>query len=213
MLAVLKICMKWYKENRTPKGAVQREQYCKPVRIEEDVPLLGEGIFLKECDCEQVGSQIFSNYDFAAQREKKKKNKPSTGLDSYRNKRKGYFYDNLGLEKRLLLPCIRIVEEADGCYRIKWFDQGIGKPRRRGGNEDFMKQGSKLAGEPNVLNETAFILKKSESGLLKYNYRKQNFDGQYYLCYTVYMVNTDVLTQKVFLRAYDYKYEQMADLF
>ena len=213
MLAVLKIRMTWTKENRTPEGAVLREQYCKPVRIEEDVPLLGEGIFLKECDCEQGGSQIFSNYDFAAQREKKKKNKPSTGLDNYRNKRKGYFYDNLGLEKRLLLPCIRIVEEADGCYRIKWFDQGIGKPRRRGGNEDFMKQGSKLAGEPNVLNETAFILKKSESGLLKYNYRKQNFDGQYYLCYTVYMVNTDVLTQKVFLRAYDYKYEQMADLF
>lgn len=76
MLAVLKICMKWYKENRTPKGAVQREQYCKPVRIEEDVPLLGEGIFLKECDCVQVGSQISSNYDFAAQREKKQKNKP-----------------------------------------------------------------------------------------------------------------------------------------
>lgn len=130
MLAVLKIRMTWTKENRTPEGAVLREQYCKPVRIEEDVPLLGEGIFLKECDCEQVGSQIFSNYDFAAQREKKKKNKPSTGLDNYRNKRKGYFYDNLGLEKRLLLPCIRIVEEADGCYRIKWFDQGIGKPRR-----------------------------------------------------------------------------------
>lgn len=64
-----------------------------------------------------------------------------------------------------------------------------------------------------MLNETAFILKKGESGLLKYNYRKQNFDGQYYLCYTMYMVNTDVLTRKVFLRAYDYKYEQMADLF
>lgn len=48
---------------------------------------------------------------------------------------------------------------------------------------------------------------------MKYNYRKQNFDGQYYLCYTMYMVNTDVLTRKVFLRAYDYKYEQMADLF
>ena len=50
MLAVLKIRMTWTKENRTPEGAVLREQYCKPVRIEEDVPLLGEGIFLKECD-------------------------------------------------------------------------------------------------------------------------------------------------------------------
>lgn len=81
MLAVLKIRMTWTKENRTPEGAVLREQYCKPVEIEEEVPLLGEGIFLKECDCEQVGSQIFSNYDFAAQREKKKKNKPSTARD------------------------------------------------------------------------------------------------------------------------------------
>lgn len=80
MLAVLKIRMTWTKENRTPEGAVLREQYCKPVRIEEDVPLLGEGIFLKECDCEQVGSQIFSNYDFAAQREKKRKISPPQDL-------------------------------------------------------------------------------------------------------------------------------------
>lgn len=80
MLAVLKIRMTWTKENRTPEGAVLREQYCKPVEIEEEVPLLGEGIFLKECDCEQVGSQIFSNYDFAAQREKKRKISPPQHL-------------------------------------------------------------------------------------------------------------------------------------
>ena len=42
----------------------------------------------------------------------------------------------------------------------------------------------------------------------------QYFDGeQYYLCFYVYMVNTDVLTRDAFLRKYDYEYEQMADLF
>ena len=229
MLAVLKIRMKWNKENRTPKGAVQREQYYKPVQIEEDVSLAGKGIFLKECDYEQMGSQIYSDQEYAAQRKQavlKKNNKPFAGLDRYeeqsayraeqaRQKRKGTFYaDILALEKRDLLRCISIIEEGNDCYRIKWFDQGIGMPRRRGGNEDFMKRGAKLAGQPNVLNETAFILKKGESGLLKYNFRMQYFDGeQYYLCFYVYMVNTDVLTRDVFLRKYDYEYEQMADLF
>ncbi len=229
MLAVLKIRMKWNKENRTPKGAVQREQYYKPVQIEEDVSLAGKGIFLKESDYEQMGSQIYSDQEYAAQRKQavlKKKNKPFAGLDRYeeqsayraeqaRQKRKGTFYaDILALEKRDLLRCISIIEEGNDCYRIKWFDQGIGMPRRRGGNEDFMKRGAKLAGQPNVLNETAFILKKGESGLLKYNFRMQYFDGeQYYLCFYVYMVNTDVLTRDAFLRKYDYEYEQMADLF
>lgn len=223
MLAVLKICMKWNKENRMPKDAIQREQYYKPVLIEEDVPLIGKGIFLKECDYEQVGSQIHSDREKAVL---EKKNKPFAGLDRYEEqsafraeqalqKRKGIFYDDiLALEKRDLLRCISIIEEADDCYRIKWFDQGIGMPRRRGGNEDFMKRGAKLAGQPNVLNETAFILKKGESGLLKYNFRMQYFDGeQYYLCFYVYMVNTEVLTRDVFLREYDYAYDQMADLF
>lgn len=223
MLAVLKIRMKWNKENRMPKDAIQREQYYKPVLIEEDVPLIGKGIFLKECDYEQVGSQIHSDREKAVL---EKKNKPFAGLDRYEEqnafraeqalqKRKGIFYDDiLALEKRDLLRCISIIEEADDCYRIKWFDQGIGMPRRRGGNEDFMKRGAKLAGQPNVLNETAFILKKGESGLLKYNFRMQYFDGeQYYLCFYVYMVNTEVLTRDVFLREYDYAYDQMADLF
>lgn len=206
-----------------PKDAIQREQYYKPVLIEEDVPLIGKGIFLKECDYEQVGSQIHSDREKAVL---EKKNKPFAGLDRYEEqnafraeqalqKRKGIFYDDiLALEKRDLLRCISIIEEADDCYRIKWFDQGIGMPRRRGGNEDFMKRGAKLAGQPNVLNETAFILKKGESGLLKYNFRMQYFDGeQYYLCFYVYMVNTEVLTRDVFLREYDYAYDQMADLF
>lgn len=228
MLAVLQICMKWTKENRTPKGAVQREQYYKPIRIEEDVPLSGKGIFLKVCDYDQVGSEIRSDQDYAlqwGQAKHEQKNKPFTGLDEYeeqrafracqsRQQRKGAFYDRLALEKRNLIPCIRIVEEAGGCCRIKWFDQGLGMPRRRGGNEDFMKQGARLAGQPNVLNETAFILNKDESGRLKYNYRMQYFDGeQYYLCYDVYLVNADVLTREVFLREYDYEYDQMADLF
>ncbi len=225
MLAVLQICMKWTKENRTPKGAVEREQYYQPVQIEEDVVLSGKGIFLKQCVYDQVGSRIWSDQDYTAQQDRNQKNKPFTGLDGYeerralcasqsRQQRKGTFYEILALEKRNLVPCIRIVEEANDCYRIRWFEQGIGMPRRRGGNEDFMKKGARLAGEPNVLNETAFILQKGESGMLKHNYRKQYFDGdQYYLCYYMYMVNVDVLTRDVFLRVYDYEYDQMADLF
>ena len=148
-----------------PKDAIQREQYYKPVLIEEDVPLIGKGIFLKECDYEQVGSQIHSDREKAVL---EKKNKPFAGLDRYEEqnafraeqalqKRKGIFYDDI-LAKRNLLRCISIIEEADDCYRIKWFDQGIGMPRRRGGNEDFMKRGAKLAGQPNVLNKAAFHL-------------------------------------------------------
>lgn len=35
-------------------------------------------------------------------------------------------------------------------------------PKRRGGNEDLYKKGMKLAGRPNVLNETAFVLEEGK---------------------------------------------------
>ena len=86
-------------------------------------------------------------------------------------------------------------------------------PHRRGGNEDLYKAGTKLAGKPNVLNETAFVLKTGQAGVLKYNYRYTSFHGQWYKCYLVYVVNEEQLTHNVFVRKYDYEYNQLADLF
>lgn len=48
-------------------------------------------------------------------------------------------------------------------YRIKWYDNGEGMPRRRGGNEDLYKKGFKYTGKPNTLNETAFVLQEGQA--------------------------------------------------
>ena len=226
MLAILLITMEWTKESRTQKGAVQRQEYYRPVIIEEDVPLSGNGIFYKRCDYYQKRGQICYRQDISAASQRQyrdqNKNEPFTGADEYSEKKmlrynrniqrdRGTFYDMTGIEK-VNLPCIHIVEMTDDAYRVKWYDQGL-VPRRRGGNEDMYQAGAKLAGRPNVLNETAFILQKGESGMLKYNCRQTSFDEQWYECYYVYMVNTDTLTRDVFLRTYDYEYDQLADLF
>ncbi|MDE5824727.1 MAG: hypothetical protein K2H91_08630 [Lachnospiraceae bacterium] len=227
MLAILLINMEWTKESRTPKGAVQREKYYQPVIIEEEVPLSGDGIFLKRCNYYQERGHVSYRQGILAAREKQywdeTRNEPFTGYDEYGEKRalkhnrsiqrdRGTFYDMAGIEK-VPIPCIHIDEETDSVYRVKWYDCEMGMPRRRGGNEDLYRSGAKLAGRPNVLNETAFILQKGESGVLKYNYRLSYYNGQWYECYYVYMVNADTLTRDVFMRTYDYEYDQLADLF
>ena len=47
MLAILMTEMKWYKKDRTPAGAVLRQQYYIPRKIDEHVSLSGTGIFYK----------------------------------------------------------------------------------------------------------------------------------------------------------------------
>lgn len=150
MLAILLVEMEWLKENRTSEGAIQRQEYYKPVKIEDEVILKGDGIFFKKCQYYQKGNVIQSASEISDKLDAKQK------------------------------------EE---------------------------NKGSPFSGQPNVLNETAFLLDEGKSGLLKYNYRHISYHGQWYKCYYVYIVNTKVLTQDVFIRNYDYEYNQLADLF
>lgn len=112
------------------------------------------------------------------------------------------------------IPYIRIGAKTGDAWQIWWYDSGKGLPGRRGGNEDLYRPGARLAGRPNVLNETAFILKKGESGRLRYNYRPPPFDDQCqsYVFHDVYMVHTDQMARDIFMRTYDYEYKQLADL-
>lgn len=179
---------------------------------------------LWECCYYQNENEVRSSFEISdrldAQLKEEGKGQAFTGEKEYEQKsaqrrherirrERGTFY----LLEKIDIPCISIEEEQNNCYRIKWFDNGCGMPRRRGGNEDFGKKGHKLAGQPNVLNETAFILEEGKAGVLKYNYRCSYYDGQWYKCYYVYVVNEKVLTQEIFLRDYDYEYNQLADLF
>lgn len=224
MLAVLLIEMQWLKENRTPNGAIQRQKYYRPLRIEDEVKLSGDGIFLKKCRYYQCGNSILSDLEISNRLDKKLNEegigKAFTGSDEREQrlaglriqsiqKDRGTFYE---IEK-LDIPCVTITAEQNNCYRIKWFDYGKGMPRRRGGNENLYKKGAKFAGNPNILNETAFILEEGKAGVLKYNYRYVSYDGQWYTCYYVYVVNDKTLTQDIFVRDYDYEYNQLADLF
>lgn len=187
MLAILQIKMQWTKDSRTPTGSRQRQTYYKPVMIENDVSLSGNGIFVKKCNYLQQSGVVKCDMEVS----------------------KGVFYS----PDKVDIPCVEIIEEAERDYRIKWFDDGRGMPKRRGGNEDLYVKGAKLAGRPNTLNETAFILREGESGVLRYNYRLTSYHGQWYECYYVYIVNAKELWQDVFIREYTYDYNQLADLF
>jgi len=223
MLAILLIEMEWSKDSRTPQGAAARQQYYKPVLIDEDVNLSGEGVFVKKCKFYQKDNIIQSASELvdaqAIRLDKETKGQNFTGNDEYEQRRmrkgiqsiikaKGVFVPI----ERIDIPCIA-VEKEENDYRIKWFDYKGGMPRRRGGNEDFGKAGARLAGEPNVLNETAFILKEGQSGMLKYNYRYTSYHGQWYKCFYVYVVNCNEMTNDAFIREYNFEYSRMADLF
>lgn len=224
MLAILFIEVDWLKENRTPGGAIQRQKYYKPVKIEDEIKLVGEDIFYKKCSYHQRGDSVYSDMDAVDRANKelyeKGKGKAFTGseeeahrwakikmMNTYKDKGAFYKLENIDI------PCVTIKEEMESCYRVIWSDQEHGMPRRRGGNEDLYINGSKLVGQPNRLNETAFVLQEGQSGVLKYNYRYTSYHGQWYKCYYVYIVNGKTLTKDIFLREYDYEYDQLADLF
>ena len=224
MLAILLVEMMWYKEDRTPNGAVLRRSYYHPVKIEEEVDLSGKGVFYKQCYYQQQGTTVFSNGDIFEKKsiEQKKKKCQTPFMQKHEReersaarwsrrvqKERGSFYSI----EEIKFPYLTISEEENESYRIKWYDNGIGMPRRRGGNEDLYIKGAKLAGQANILNETAFLLAEGEAGVLKYNCRCTSFEGQWYQCYYVYMVNEKQLTHDIFLRDYDYEYSQLADLF
>ncbi len=224
MLAILLIEMTWYKRDKTPERAVLRQRYYRPVRIENGVELQGTGVFYKQCFYRQDGDRIVSGEEVFWQWEQSRradnKGSPFMGRDEREERRAGSGQKAIRKERgaflnmeKLKIPCVSVSEEAEEGYRIRWYDYGCGMPRRRGGNEEFCNKGSELAGKPNTLNETAFILREGEAGMLRYNYRYTSFEDQWYRCYHVYAVNAIHLTQDVFLRNYDYEYNQMAHLF
>lgn len=221
MLAVLCIKMIWDKDNRTPEGSLMRKQYFEPVMIEKDVSLQGNGVFFKTCVYRQSGNEIIADKDiYMAENENLlQKEKEKIVINEQEHHLKGRWKECLQREKgsfipleKIMLPCIEIVEEED-YYRIKWFDGGLGCIRRQGGNEDFGKKGAKLSGRPNTLNETAFKLCVGQSGRIRWNNRYASYHGQWYEQYQLYFVNASELTRDIFVRKYDYSYEQMADLF
>lgn len=224
MLAILLIEMKWSKESRTPNGALQRQKFYKPVRIEDGVNLSGDGIFVKKCHYYQCGNTITSDVEVSDNLDRRLyemgKGKAFTESDEREQRMAVLRAKSVQKDKGSFckiedhdIPCVMVNEEANNCYRIKWSDSEYAMPRRRGGNEDFYHKGTKLAGQPNRLNETAFILEEGKAGLLKYNYRYSSYHGQWYKCYYVYVVNEKILTQDIFMREYDYEYNQLADLF
>ena len=63
MLAILQIKMSWTKDSRTPIGSRQRQEYYKPILIENDVSLSGNGIFVKTCNYWQQNGVILYNVE------------------------------------------------------------------------------------------------------------------------------------------------------
>lgn len=202
MLAVQKIKMFWTKRNRTPKSAVEREQYYRTKKIDESVDLSGQGIFVKEDNYVQMGDNIYRSEEY-------QKMYGNVTVKAARNQ--GMFYQN---PSEIHIPGIKIICQEQETYRIIWHSlEGCYKPVRRGRNEAFKVPEAEFAGR-NICNETAFVLNKGEGGSIRYNYRCVGNEDPYYEYYCLFFVNTEHITREVFTQGnYVYEYKQLADLF
>lgn len=234
MLAVQQIKILWSKESRNPEDSKKRKYLFFPSLIRIDNQQDQKEIFLT---CK--GSYYFSRserdfwYDYYKSqnlyRRSRKRHNTNPGDDflkgtvfdktdeaADRTKRwDGLFYTVEEINKNII-PCIRIQKESNA-YRIKWFSQDspFMKPFRRGGNEDVNDPASEFYKQFNTLNETAFVLSDGQSGEIRFNYRSLDIHTGVHICCEVriYMVNTDHLTEDLFVREYDYTYKQLVELY
>ena len=206
MLFVLFKSIQWTKDQRTPEYGSRRQEFLKPdTAVLNQKPDLiynraeSEGhCILKEILCYQKGGDILpAPYRLKPQTSQKIPDRTSFSL--------------IPLEE-VMIPDIEILPEENR-YRIRWFDSGRGSIRRRGGNEDFLKRGARFSGEPNRLNETAFILKPGQSGTVCCNNRFSSWHGQWYEEYRIYFVSAVRPDRNMFVREPDFRYEQLAVLF
>lgn len=223
MLAIQKIEMYWLKENRTPEGSVMRREFYKPARLKETVDLNGNGIFVNERNYIQMdkvylatdyriqhGNPYANSCGLTKKQEEERRHQHLLEVQNRARKNEGIFYET---PDHVELPGILIVEEEDG-YRVKWysFENGF-QPVRTGHNEDYCVKGSKCKGK-RLLCETAFCLKKGESGKIQFNYRYTSFMGQHYEQYCIYFLNAEKLEQNSFVQAqYEKEYNQLVNLF
>lgn len=196
MLFILFQQIIWYKKDRTPQGAVIRRQYLKPGSVlEVPVDPDKDEVILWARFLTQDGNQM-----------QEKTRIYKSPLDKGQLLLKKKFMDEVANN-------LEIRKEGDS-YRILWLETCCGRVIRRGGDEDFPGNWQRLIREdPGLLHETAFVLKKDESGIMRWNNRFTSYSGQFYCQYEAYIVHTDTEKTDLFLRDYDYTYEQLADLF
>lgn len=193
MFAIQSIKMYWEKENRTPQGAIMRRDYYKPARLDADVPLNKNGIFVNTRNYIQMDKIIFAG-DFQKERAKK----PWCYCEKVSD---------------IDIPGVVVAEEEKE-YIVKWYSLENGyQPVRRGYNEDYHVVGAKCQGK-RICCQTAFRLRQGEAGKLLVNYRYTGYDGQHYEQYCIYFLNIVELKQNSFVCA-DYQKEcnQLVDLF
>ena len=198
MLYVLFKQIRWTKSERTPENAVRRQECLEPVAVyvppgsgaETDTAFLLKELFYVQSD--DLISEVRNRRAPGGRKEM-----PDIGgfrsvpLDTHPIR-------DIGILKQ------------DNCYQIRWFDSGAGNVRRRGGNEDFRKRGTEFCGDPYRLNETAFILREGQGGMIRWNNRFSSYHGWWYEEYRAYFVSTIRPDSNMFLRDWDFRYEQMA---
>ncbi len=229
MLAVQVIKIYWTKADRSPQGAEERRRVLHPSRIEENVPLSGEGIFLCRHSYRQDG-KLYDSTDYSQAHfrniyriEKGRMTPVKDYPHEYIMKMqelsrlyRGYFTDCRSVsawKDPAYIPGI-IIRGENGGYLIKWYSLANGyQPVRRGVNTDRSIKDSPCAGK-DVLCEKAFELNEGESGVIDYNYRYTADTGQHYEQYRVYFVCTGELKTNTFTKAgYEKKYDRTVVLF
>lgn len=199
MLCVLFVEIRWTKQDRNPQSASGRREWLKPVAVT-----------VNHSSCIYPDNSCLLKKIFYVQ------NNDQIRMLPCRSEKQTAVESPDGFEiitpGSVSIPDIEILRE-ENCHRIRWFDSGAGNVRRRGGNEDFLKRGARFSGEPNRLNETAFRLRIGQKGMVSWNNRFSSYHGQWYKEYRAYFVSTDQPDSCMFLENYDFRYEQMADLF
>lgn len=225
MLAIQCIKMYWTKENRTPEGSLARKEYYRPGKIDTSVNLEpNESEYFVQRRLYIQTNQVYSNTDYnklfgnryinavgptEAEQQERKRRFLLEQMNAEKDNR-GLFYADA---REIEIPGIEIIKEDEN-YRIRWYSLENGyHPVRTGYNEEFHLKDTKCFGK-RIKCETAFVLKKGESGKIEYNYRYSSYHGQHYEQYCIYFVNTDELMHSSFVKAdYEKEYMELADLF
>ena len=225
MLAIQYTRMLWRKENRTPEGAVARREYFKPIRIEDEVQLdsaesdSGGEIFLQKRWYIQ-SDKIYPYFEYnrlfrtppikTSEPREESLRKYLMEQNRKENVDKGIFLSDV---KDVDIPGIEIKAVDEG-YEVIWYSlSNRYHPVRTGYNQKYHVKGSSAQGK-RVKCETAFVLKKGEAGVVKYNYRYTSYSGQHYEQFCIYFVNVEEIKHDSFVKAdYAKVYDEMVDLF
>lgn len=208
MLAIQKITITYRKSDRYPECAAKRETFMQPLALPSEIN--GAGDYLESLQSYCQDKDIYPPDEYYKALFVGKYDKDCKNRKSYPKLISCRYTDDFHTN------CVDVNKDGND-YIINWntlYKSGCDyHPVRNGHNKDFNNKDSTFFGM-DLVNETAFILEKGESGVMNFNFRfREEESNHFYENTRIYFINTDVIVPDIFIKAeYEKKYDQNAIL-